>query len=85
MPSLDEFAGEAAARGRRSKVDLLPDEVRDQLIVAFRNGTHSGRTMVAWLQGDPDLPVECRAVTLTMLQKWFHRNGYRYGEAHEQP
>lgn len=58
------------ATGRISVVDRLPDEVREQLVAARRNGTHSVNQMVAWLkhEGYED-------VTRDALFNWFWTRG----------
>jgi hypothetical protein len=71
--------------GRPSAVDLLPDDVRDQLIAARGAATHSVREMVRWLhededlQGNPVVGAKCRAVTVSGLNQWFTSRGYRVG------
>ena len=59
--------------GRTSVVDLLPDEVKDQLVKARRNGTHSVRAMSEWLA---HLGHE---VSVNALSNWFSSRGHRHG------
>lgn len=56
-------------------VDRLPDDVRSQLIDAYRNDSHSIATMVAWAraEGHPN-------VTRNALCNWFDRLPYTRGE-----
>jgi len=60
--------------GRVSGVDLLPDEVRDQLIAARLSGSHSVGAMVAWLKAEG-----YEHVSTAMLSCWFQARGYRHG------
>lgn len=57
---------------RRSCVDLLPADVREQLCEAKRSRSHSVREMIEWLQleGYED-------VTASALNQWFDREGVR--------
>jgi hypothetical protein len=62
-------------RKRVSKVDLLPSDIRDQLVAARNNRTHSVAEMVTWLHdafGD-----QYRHISKPMLDNWFQRWGYR--------
>ena len=60
----------------QNKVDRLPEDVRSQLIDAYRHDSHSVATMVAWAiaEGYPD-------VTRNALVNWFDRLPYTRGDA----
>jgi hypothetical protein len=64
--------------GRPSAVDLLPDEVRDQLVAARLGGTHSVGAMVAWLKAEGHDQVSSNA-----LANWFQTRGHQSGGARE--
>ena len=61
-----------------SSVDLLPDEVRDQLVAARLAGSHSVSSMVAWLQNEGH-----DRVTSNALSNWFQTRGFKSGGARE--
>lgn len=64
--------------GRISVVDQLPDDVRDQLVDARRNGTHSVSAMVEWLKAEG---YEHLNVTRDALYNWFQTRGIRHAES----
>lgn len=59
---------------RLSVVDLLPDEVRDQLVQARLAGSHSVGAMVEWLKSEGH-----DRVTVAALSCWFQSRGFRHG------
>lgn len=59
---------------RLSVVDLLPDDVRDQLITARLAGSHSVGAMVEWLKAEGH-----DRVTVAALSCWFQSRGHRHG------
>lgn len=66
-------------RKRLSQIDLLPADIRDQLIAARLNHTHSVSEMVTWLHDAHD--GQYQNITKAMLDNWFQRWGYH---AHAQ-
>lgn len=60
--------------GRQSAVDLLPDEVRAQLIAARQAGTHSVGSMAEWLAHEG-----YETVTASALSNWFQSRGVPHG------
>ena len=68
----------ATANKPKSKVDLLPDDVRGQLIDAYETASHSMSQMLWWLHNDDELPDVCRDVTRKALEQWFIRRGFRH-------
>lgn len=77
MPKLSETQGRA--RTRRSAIDAIPDEIKDQLVEARTSGTHSVMDMVDWLHNDPDHGDNYQKITVPALTQWFQRRGYRAG------
>lgn len=67
---------EAPSKRTANIVDRLPEDVRSQLIDAYRHDSHSVATMVAWAvaEGYP-------AVTRNALVNWFDRLPYTRGDA----
>jgi hypothetical protein len=59
-----------------SKCDQFPEDIKEQLIEAWRNRTHSIPDMVRWLN-QPDFNDEYSFVTKAMLRHWLDRRGYR--------
>jgi hypothetical protein len=62
-------------RRKRSAIDELPDEVRDQLVSARKSGSHGPTGMVRWLHHNPEFGDDYKHVTVNMLDHWFVRNG----------
>jgi hypothetical protein len=77
MPKLSETTGRK--RTRRSAVDTLPEDIREQLIEARLAGTHSVTDMVEWLHNDPEHGDAYHSVSVPALTQWFQRRGYRAG------
>lgn len=63
-------------RPLHSKCDSLPDEIKEQIIEAYRERTHSIADMVRWLHS-PGFKGEYGFVTKAMLRHWLDRRGYR--------
>lgn len=61
---------------RVSVVDLLPDDVREQLIESRLAGNHSVPAMVAWLKSEGHDQVSTSA-----LSAWFLNRNLRHGGA----
>ncbi len=59
-----------------SAVDRLPDEIREQLIAARVNHTHTVQEMADWLC-DESFNNAYDHVSVPMLNNWFVRRGYR--------
>lgn len=65
-------------KGRVSVVDLLPDDVREQLVEARETGSHSLTQMLWWLHNDPDAGEHGPNVTKDALRQWFDRRGHHH-------
>lgn len=74
MVRLEETVG--YKRPLHSKCDKLPDEIKEQLVEAYRNRTHSVPDMIRWLN-HPDFDGEYSYVTKPMLRHWLDRRGFR--------
>ena len=59
---------------RVSVVDTLPDDVREQLVIARLNGTHSVNVMVEWLKAEG-----YEQVTPGALSCWFLNRNIKAG------
>jgi hypothetical protein len=68
MAKLDEFIEPAEGAGG---VNTLPPEIRDQLVDARRNRTHSTSEMQAWLE------AEGYDLTAAQLNGWFQNRGIK--------
>jgi hypothetical protein len=75
---LDDFP--ARQPGRPSVVDLLPEEVRAQLLTARRGGSHSVSVMAEWCKtiGHPE-------VTASALRNYFAARGIGSGAGNVEP
>lgn len=63
-------------RPQFSKCDELPEDIKEQLIAASQNRTHSVPDMVRWLNHS-DFNGEYAHITRPMLRHWLERRGYR--------
>jgi hypothetical protein len=59
-----------------SAIDRLPDEIRQQLIDARINRTHTIIEMNEWLH-DESFEGAYDNISIPMLNNWFMRRGYR--------
>jgi hypothetical protein len=72
--NLNEWPARANT-GRPSCIDMLPDDVREQLIAARTSGSHSVSAMVAWLKH-----LGHETVTANALYNWFTTRGITRAE-----
>jgi hypothetical protein len=63
--------------GRPSVVDLLPTDVRDQLVAARQTGSHSVSAMIEWLNAEGYGELN---VTPNALYNWFTTRGIHRGD-----